>query len=133
MIQPETFLSIIDNSGAQIGKCIQVFNKKKNKIGTIGDIALVSVKKIKSRIKSKKVKKKEVHKVLIVRTVKKKNRYDGSSIKFHTNSAIILKMDNQIKNKYQPLGTRIFGPISNELRYNSEENYKILSLASKTL
>lgn len=105
--------------------------KKKSQTGSIGDIILVSIKKAKSKKKIKKVKKKELHRAIIVHTKKKINRYDGSSIKFHKNSIVLLKADIK-KNKYQVLGTRILGLVSNELRLN-DDNLKIISLASRTI
>jgi len=131
MIQLRTILEISDNTGAQKGQCLKVYNKSNKNIGTIGNVFLVSIKKVKNKNKSKKIYKKELHKAILIRTKKKINRYDGSSIKFNINSAILLKKELQ-KNVYYPIDTRIFGPIVNELKIFEKKNFKILSISSKT-
>ena len=131
MIQLRTILEISDNTGAQKGQCLKVYNKSNKNIGTIGSIFLVSIKKVKNKNKSKKIYKKELHKDILIRIKKKINRYDGSAIKFNVNSAILLKKELQ-KNVYYPIGTRVFGPVANELRIFEKKNFKILSISSKT-
>lgn len=131
MIQLRTILEISDNTGAQKGQCLKVYNKSNKNIGTIGSIFLVSIKKVKNKNKSKKIYKKELHKAILIRIKKKINRYDGSAIKFNVNSAILLKKELQ-KNVYYPIGTRVFGPVANELRIFEKKNFKILSISSKT-
>lgn len=132
MIQLRSIIDISDNTGAQKGQCIKIFNKTKKLTGTTGDIILVAIKKTKNKNKSKKIYKKELHKAILIRVKKRVNRYDGSSIKFHKNCAILLKKETP-KNIYYPISTRISGPISNELRYKFENNIKIISIAFKHL
>ena len=132
MIQVQTILDINDNTGAQKARCLKVFNRPIKKIARVGSIILVSIQKTKNKNKSKKIYKKELHKAIVIRIKKKYNRYDGSSMKFNSNSAVLLKKDVH-KNFYLPIGTRIFGPIPNELRNNSKFNFKIISIASKSL
>ena len=131
MIQLRSSLEVIDNTGAQKGQCLKIYNKSQKQIGFVGDIVLIAIKKIKNKNKSKKIYKKELHKAILIRTKKKINRYDGSGIKFNVNSAILLKKELQ-KNVYYPIGTRIFGPVANELRIFEKKNFKILSISSKT-
>ena len=131
MIQLQTSLDISDNTGAQKAVCLKVFDKSKKQIGNIGKVILVSVKKTKNKNKSKKIYKKELHKAMIIRVKKKQKRYDGSTIKFNKNCAILLKKEMQ-KQVYYPIGTRIFGPIPNELRILNEQNLKIISISSKS-
>lgn len=132
MIQLRSILDISDNTGAQKGQCIKVFNKSKNQTATTGNIILVAIQKTKNKNKSKKIYKKELHKAMIVRVKKRLNRYDGSSIKFNKNCAILLKKETQ-KNVYYPVSTRILGPVSNELRLNLDNNSRILSIASRNI
>lgn len=116
MIQPQTYLNIIDNTGAKRIMCIRILGNNR-KYGKIGDI-FIGV--IKDAIPNMSIKKAEVVKALIVRTTKIINRTDGTSIKFGDNAAIVLNSDNT------PKGTRIFGPIAIELR--KKKNIKIMSL-----
>lgn len=132
MIQLRSSLEVIDNTGAQKGQCLKIYNKSQKQIGFVGDIVLIAIKKIKNKNKSKKIYKKELHKAILIRTKKKKLRYDGSSIKFHKNSVILLKKELQ-KQVFYPIGTRIFGPVSNELRINTNRNLKVISISSKTI
>ena len=122
MIQMQTNLHIADNSGAKSVQCIKVLGGSKRKSASIGDVIVITVK---DAIPRGKVKKGEIHKAVIVRTAKEIYRPDGSSIKFDNNSAVL------IGNNGEPLGTRIFGPVTRELR--SKKYMKIISLAPEVL
>ena len=122
MIQQQTLLKVADNSGAKEIMCIRVLGGSKRKFGNIGDVIVASVK---SATPGGVVKKGEVVKAVIVRSVRGLRRADGSYIKFDENAAVIIKDDKQ------PRGTRIFGPVARELRDN--EINKILSLAPEVL
>ena len=121
MIQQQTLLKVADNSGAKEIMCIRVLGGSKRKFGNIGDIIVASVK---SATPGGVVKKGDVVKAVIVRSVRGLRRADGSYIKFDENAAVIIKEDKQ------PRGTRIFGPVAREVR----EGYtKIVSLAPEVL
>jgi large subunit ribosomal protein L14 len=121
MIQIQTKLKIIDNSGARFAGCIKVLGGSKKKIGRVGDIIIMSIKQVRARGKSQpKIKKGVVTQGIIAHTKKEIRRKDGQYIKFDQNSVIILS-----KNK--PLASRILAPITKELRKNKIS--KILSLA----
>ena len=122
MIQQQTLLKVADNSGAKEIMCIRVLGGSKRKFGNIGDIIVASVK---SATPGGVVKKGDVVKAVIVRSVRGLRRADGSYIKFDENAAVIIKEDKQ------PRGTRIFGPVARELR--EKEFNKILSLAPEVL
>ena len=122
MIQQQTLLKVADNSGAKKIMCIRVLGGSKRKFGNIGDVIVASVK---SATPGGVVKKGEVVKAVIVRSVRGLRRADGSYIKFDENAAVIIKEDKQ------PRGTRIFGPVARELR--DKEFNKILSLAPEVL
>ncbi len=122
MIQQQTLLKVADNSGAKEIMCIRVLGGSKRKFGNIGDIIVASVK---SATPGGVVKKGDVVKAVIVRSVRGLRRADGSYIKFDENAAVIIKEDKQ------PRGTRIFGPVARELR--DKEFKKILSLAPEVL
>lgn len=122
MIQQETRLSVADNSGAKELLCIRVLGGSMRRYGNIGDIIIASVK---DATPGGVVKKGDVVKAVIVRSVKGLRRPDGSYIKFDDNAAVIIKDDKQ------PKGTRIFGPVARELR--EKEFMKILSLAPEVL
>jgi len=122
MIQQQTVLKVADNSGAKEIMCIRVLGGSKRKWGNIGDIIVASVK---SATPGGVVKKGDVVKAVIVRTVKGLRRADGSYIRFDENAAVIIKDDKQ------PKGTRIFGPVARELR--DKDFTKILSLAPEVL
>ena len=122
MIQMQSTLNIADNSGAKSVQCIKVLGGCKRKSASIGDVIVITVK---DAIPRGKVKKGEIHKAVIVRTAKEIYRNDGSSIKFDNNSAVL------INNNGEPLGTRIFGPVTRELR--SKKYMKIISLAPEVL
>ena len=122
MIQPQTRLKVADNTGAKELMCIQVVGGSFRRSGNIGDVIVASVK---SAIPGGTVKKGDVVKAVIVRTVKGIKRNDGSHIKFDDNAAVI------IDNQKQPRGTRIFGPIAPELR--DKDYMKIISLAPEVI
>lgn len=122
MIQMQTCLDVADNSGARQVMCIKVLGGSKRRYANIGDIIKVSVK---DAIPRGRVKKGEVYNAVVVRTRKGVRRSDGSLIRFDNNAAVILN------NQHQPLGTRIFGPVTRELR--SEKFMKIISLAPEVL
>jgi len=122
MIQTESKLLVADNSGAKLIQCIKVIGGSKRRYARIGDIIIVSVK---DTIPRSKVKKGEVQRAVIVRTKKPLIREDGTSIKFDSNSAVLLDKANE------PIGTRIFGPVTRELR--KKNMMKIVSLAPEVL
>lgn len=122
MIQTETMLDVADNSGAKRVQCIKVLGGSHRRYATVGDIIKVTVKEA---IPRGKVKKGQVLKAVVVRTRKGVRRPDGSLIRFDTNSAVLLN------NTDAPIGTRIFGPVTRELR--SEKFMKIISLAPEVL
>ena len=122
MIQQQTYLQVADNTGAKDLMCIRVLGGSGRKFANIGDVVVCSVKKA---APNGTVKKGEVVKAVVVRSVKGLRRADGSYIKFDENAAVIIKEDKN------PRGTRIFGPIARELR--DKEYTKILSLAPEVL
>ncbi len=122
MIQMQTKLEVADNSGAKKVQCIKVLGGSHRRYAGIGDIIKVSVKEA---IPRGKVKKGEVYDAVVVRTCHGVRRPDGSLIRFDSNAAVLLN------NQKQPLGTRIFGPVTRELR--SEQFMKIISLAPEVL
>ncbi|MDG2364878.1 MAG: 50S ribosomal protein L14 [Methylococcaceae bacterium] len=122
MIQTQSRLGVADNSGAKEVMCIKVLGGSHRRYAHIGDIIKVSIK---DAIPRGKVKKGEVHNALVVRTRKGVRRPDGSVIRFDSNSAVILNAN------LQPIGTRIFGPVTRELR--NEKFMKIVSLAPEVL
>ncbi len=122
MIQMQTSLDIADNSGAKRVMCIKVLGGSHRRYAGIGDIIKVSVK---DAIPRGKVKKGEVYNAVVVRTKKAIRRPDGSAIRFDGNAAVILNAN------LQPVGTRIFGPVTRELR--NEKFMKIISLAPEVL
>src|SRR3989337_1658661 len=122
MIQMQTKLDVADNSGAREVMCIKVIGGSHRRYAGIGDISKVSIK---DAIPRGKVKKGEVYNAIVVRTRKGVRRPDGSLIRFDTNAAVLLN------NKHEPIGTRIFGPVTRELR--SEKFMKIVSLAPEVL
>ena len=122
MIQTQTILKVADNTGAKLVMCIKVLGGSKRKYASIGDVIKVAVKDAMPR---GKVKKGEVYNAVIVRTAKGVRRSDGSLIKFDGNAVVILN------NKYEPIGTRIFGPVTRELR--TTNFMKIISLAPEVI
>ena len=122
MIQTETVLLAADNSGARKVQCIKVLGGSHRRYAGVGDVIKVSVK---DAIPRGKVKKGEVHNAVVVRTRHGVRRPDGSLIRFDTNAAVLLS------SKLEPIGTRIFGPVTRELR--NEKFMKIVSLAPEVL
>ena len=122
MIQVETKLNVADNSGARKIQCIKVLGGSRRKYATVGDVILVTIKEA---IPRGRVKKGEIVKAVVVRTAKDIRRSDGSAIRFDSNAAVLVSTQGE------PIGTRIFGPVTRELR---AKNYmKIISLAPEVL
>ena len=122
MIINETNLEGADNSGARRVQCIKVIGGSKRKFASVGDIIIVSIKEA---IPKGKVNKGDVHHAVIVRTAKEIRRNDGSAIRFDKNAAVL------INKQQEPIGTRIFGPVTRELR--AKKFMKIISLAPEVL
>ncbi|HWU44637.1 50S ribosomal protein L14 [Bdellovibrio sp. 22V] len=122
MIQMQTRLNVADNSGAKEVMCVKVLGGSKRRVASIGDIIVVSIKEA---LPNAKVKKGDVAKAVVVRTVQKLRRPDGSYIRFDDNSAVLINASKE------PIGTRIFGPVARELRAKSF--VKIVSLAPEVL
>ena len=122
MIQAETKLDIADNSGARRVQCIKVLGGSRRKYASVGDVVVVSVKEA---IPRGRVKKGEVLRAVIVRTAKDIRRSDGSAIRFDKNAAVLIDKQGE------PIGTRIFGPVTRELR--AKRYMKIISLAPEVL
>ena len=122
MIQMQTYLEVADNSGARKIQCIKVLGGSKRRFASIGDIIIVSVK---DAIPRGKVKKGEVLKAVIVRTKKDFKRTDGTTIRFDKNAAVLLDKQEE------PIATRIFGPVTRELR--TKKFMKIISLSPEVL
>jgi large subunit ribosomal protein L14 len=122
MIQMQTNLEVADNSGARRVMCVKVLGGSKRMTAGVGDVIVVSVKEA---IPRGRVKKGDVHRAVIVRTAKEIRRPDGSAIRFDSNAAVLLNKQNE------PIGTRIFGPVTRELR--AKKFMKIISLAPEVL
>jgi large subunit ribosomal protein L14 len=122
MIQMQTKLDVADNSGARLLQCIKVLGGSKRKTASVGDVIVVSIKEA---IPRGRVKKGEVHRAVIVRTSKEVKRNDGTCIRFDKNAAVLVNKSNE------PIGTRIFGPVTRELR--GKKFMKIVSLAPEVL
>ncbi len=122
MIQMQTMLEVADNSGARKVMCIKVLGGSKRRYANVGDIIKVSVKEAAPK---SRVKKGDVYNAVVVRTAKGVRRPDGSLVKFDDNAAVLLN------NKLEPIGTRIFGPVTRELR--TERFMKIVSLAPEVI
>lgn len=122
MIQMQTNLDVADNSGARRVQCIKVLGGSKRKYASVGDIIVVSVKEA---IPRGRVKKGDVMKAVVVRTAKEIQRADGSVIRFDRNAAVLVSPQGE------PIGTRIFGPVTRELRFRN--HMKIVSLAPEVL
>lgn len=122
MIQMNTILKVSDNSGARVVRCIKILLGAKQFFGSAGDLLVTSVLR---RVFQKRVERREIRKVVIIRTKQKIRRINGISVKFDYNSAVIVNMTGL------PIASRIFGPVTYELR---RKNYlKILSLSSKVI
>ena len=122
MIQIQTELSVADNTGAKIVECIKVLGGSKRRYASIGDVIVIAVKEAIPKVK---VKKGSVHKAVVVRVKKGIQRQDGSKVKFDSNAAVL------IDDKGEPVGTRIFGPVTRELRTRGQ--MKIISLAPEVI
>ena len=122
MIQVQTELNVADNTGAKIVECIKVLGGSKQRYASIGDLIVISVKEA---IPNGKVKKGSVHRAVVVRTKKAIYRNDGSAVKFDNNAVVITD------EKGEPIGTRIFGPVTRELRTKGQT--KIISLPPEVL
>ena len=122
MIQMQSRMNVADNSGAKEVMCIKVIGGSKKRYASIGDIVIVSIKEA---LPNAKVKKGDVAKAVVVRTVHKLRRADGSYIRFDDNSAVLINASKE------PIGTRIFGPVARELR--AKQFVKIVSLAPEVL
>jgi len=122
MIQMQTVLNVADNSGAKKVACIKVLGGSRRRYASLGDVIVIAVKEA---LPNSKVKKGDVMKAVVVRTVKEVRRADGSYLKFDDNSAVL------ITNQMEPVGTRIFGPVARELR--AKQFMKIVSLAPEVL
>lgn len=122
MIQVETNLDVADNSGARRVQCIRVLGGSRRKYASVGDVIVVSIK---DAIPRGRVKKGEVMRAVVVRTAKDVRRSDGSSIRFDRNAAVLINKQGE------PVGTRIFGPVTRELR--AKGYMKIVSLAPEVL
>ncbi|MCH7937657.1 MAG: 50S ribosomal protein L14 [Proteobacteria bacterium] len=122
MIQVETKLNVADNSGARKIQCIKVLGGSRRKYASVGDVIVVTIKEA---IPRGRVKKGEIVRAVVVRTAKDIRRADGSAIRFDSNAAVLISPQGE------PIGTRIFGPVTRELR---AKNYmKIISLAPEVL
>jgi len=120
MIQNQSILTIVDNSGAKTAKCIKVLGGFQRRYAYIGNTIVVAVQKIKSKNKSKsKVKRGEVLRAIIIRTKFKKNKKDGSSFMFNLNAGVLINKQNK------PIATRVLGPVTKELKTN-----KLMKVAS---
>ena len=122
MIQVQSNMDVADNSGARVVQCIKVLGGSKRKVASVGDVIVVAVKEA---IPRGKVKKGDVQRAVIVRTKKEIRRKDGSAIRFDTNAAVLIDKQGE------PIGTRIFGPVTRELR--AKKFMKIISLAPEVL
>lgn len=122
MIQMQTKMKVADNSGAKEVQCIKVLGGSMRRTASVGDIVVVSIK---SALPTSKVKKGDVAKAVIVRTIKHIRRPDGSYIRFDDNAAVLVNANKE------PVGTRIFGPVARELR--AKQFVKIVSLAPEVL
>ena len=122
MIQMQTNLDVADNSGARRVQCVKVLGGSKRRTASVGDIIVVTVKEA---IPRGKVRKGELHRAVVVRTAKEIRRPDGSAIRFDRNAAVLITPQGE------PIGTRIFGPVTRELR--ARQYMKIISLAPEVL
>ena len=122
MIQMQTNLNVADNSGARRVQCIKVLGGSKRRTASVGDVVVVTIKEA---IPRGRVKKGELHRAVIVRTKREIRRNDGSAIRFDSNAAVLISPQGE------PVGTRIFGPVTRELRFR--KFMKIISLAPEVL
>ncbi len=122
MIQMESVLDVADNSGARSVLCVKVLGGSQRRYASIGDVIVVSVREA---LPNSRVKKKQLHKAVVVRTRKEIARSDGSYIRFDDNSVVLIDANQE------PIGTRIFGPVARELR--AKRFMRIVSLAPEVL
>jgi large subunit ribosomal protein L14 len=122
MIQVETNLAVADNSGARRVQCIKVLGGSKRRYASVGDVIVVSIKEA---IPRARVKKGDIVQAVVVRTAKDISRDDGTTIRFDNNAAVLINKQGE------PIGTRIFGPVTRELR--AKKYMKIISLAPEVL
>ncbi len=122
MIQAQTTLAVADNSGARRVQCIKVLGGSRRRTASVGDVIVVTVK---DAIPRGKVRKGDLHRAVIVRTAKEIHRPDGTTIRFDRNAAVLITPQGE------PIGTRIFGPVTRELR--AKKFMKIISLAPEVL
>ena len=122
MLQPRSIVSIADNTGAKIGRVFKVPGSSKKRYAEIGEVVIISIQKAEPR---KTVKKKDIHRAVVVRQKKAFRRKDGSYVRFDENAVVLID-----KTKGEPIGGRVFGPIPREL---SEKYQKIVSLASEVV
>ena len=122
MIQVQTELNVADHTGARRGECVKVLGGSKRRYASVGDMIVIAVK---DAIPNAKIKKGTVHKAVVVRTKYSIHRNDGSLVKFDNNAVVITD------EKGEPIGTRIFGPVTRELRLKGQT--KIISLAPEVL
>jgi large subunit ribosomal protein L14 len=122
MIQAQTTLTVADNSGARRVQCIKVLGGSRRRTASVGDVIVVTVK---DAIPRGKVRKGDLHRAVIVRTAKEIHRPDGTTIRFDRNAAVLITPQGE------PIGTRIFGPVTRELR--AKKFMKIISLAPEVL
>lgn len=122
MIQPQTYLTVADNSGARQLMCIRVLGRNEKQVGTIGDVIIAVVKEA---LPNMQLKKSEIVRAVIVRTCKGLRRSNGMNIRFDDNAAVIVNKDGN------PQGTRVFGPVARELR--DRQFTKIISLAPEVV
>ncbi len=122
MIQAQTNLAVADNSGARRVQCIKVLGGSRRRTASVGDVIVVTVK---DAIPRGKVRKGDLHRAVIVRTAKEIHRPDGTTIRFDRNAAVLITPQGE------PIGTRIFGPVTRELR--AKKFMKIISLAPEVL
>ena len=122
MIQAETRLQVADNSGARRVACVKVLGGSQRRYASVGDVIVVSIKEA---LPNSRVKKKQLHRAVVVRTAKEISRSDGSYIRFDDNSCVLIDANRE------PIGTRIFGPVARELR--AKRFMKIVSLAPEVL
>ena len=122
MIQAESNLEVADNSGARRVQCIRILGGSRRRWASVGDVIIVSVKEA---IPRGRVKKGDIHRAVVVRTSKEIRRADGTSIRFDRNAAVLISPLGE------PIGTRIFGPVTRELR--ARQYMKIISLAPEVL
>ena len=122
MIQAQSVLQVADNSGARRVTCVKVLGGSQRRYASVGDVIVVSVKEA---LPNSRVKKKQLHRAVVVRTAKEVSRSDGSYIRFDDNSCVLIDANRE------PIGTRIFGPVARELR--AKRFMKIVSLAPEVL